>query len=467
MKRLYQDWKSAHRNVRLLQTIACLRSVCQGIAIVDVSLYLNALGFGGGAVGGMIALTLLVRLSLSAFARTINARLGAKKYLLAFELLTAVASLTLVFSTNAAVICTSLAVAGLGVGHSGSGGPAGPIERFWIAAHAKQQTDRAYGFHAAFGYIGLAVGCLLAGVPQFLQIAQNGASTYRAMFAVITALSLACAAIVYRLKGGERKSRGAGTVAASTDDRTTGRSSSAAALVNGLALALSGTMTSYWLRAKFGVSEAEIGIVMALSYAGAGITSIGGIWAAERFGTAKAIVGMQLAGVVTVALMPWSGSIYSAAILTALTTSLHMGSRSNRSAAAASKRRSRTSPEVSSAEELDLSGTDIAEPANERSSRKRRFMQTRWRALLLRLSIVLWPGAFGRMIEHGHWVLPFYVAAVIQLATTVWYASASASASMSPTELEASATTSTMDDRNAYCFYHTQIKLPTTIGGCF
>lgn len=376
----------------------------------------------------MIALTLLVRISLSMCARTINARLGAKRFLLSFELLTAAASILLVCSTNAAVICASLAVAGLGVGHSGSGGPAGPIERIWLASHAKQQTDRAYGFHAAFGYIGLAIGSLLAGVPQLLQIksADAVAGAYRPMFVVIAILSLLSAVIVYRLKGGERRTRGS----AAAEDRSAGRSSSAAALVNGLAMALSGTMTAYWLRAKFGVSEAEIGTVMALSYAGAGVTSITGIWAAERFGTAKAIVVMQLAGVLTVALMPWSGSFLIAAMLTVLSTSLHMGSRSNRSSAAANRRRLSPSPAASA---------EISRPT---SDRKQRPKVARWRAILLRFSIVLWPGAFGRMIEHGHWVLPFYAAAIIQLAATIWYASATAT----PTTSEGNALSDSSTD---------------------
>ncbi|EPZ40679.1 MFS transporter [Alicyclobacillus acidoterrestris] len=202
---------SSHPTVRRLQQAALLRNVCQGIAAVDVSLYLQSLGWHGLAIGGVLAASGVVRSILTVFAGELQQLLGSKRYILVYELLACIAALVLAITTNALAMCFAIGIAGFGRGHSGSGGPIAPIERAWLGAYARRSDERSahaiFGVHAAVGYVGMGVGALIAGLPSLLKLWVPSTESYHIVFALTTLTSLFCAWTIARVSGGQRKPR--------------------------------------------------------------------------------------------------------------------------------------------------------------------------------------------------------------------------------------------------------------------
>ncbi|MBW7461181.1 hypothetical protein K0U00_44715, partial [Paenibacillus sepulcri] len=111
-------WLGHHKTVQLLQLAGILRSLCQGIAVVNLSLYLKELGWTGGAIGALFAGTGLVRAVLTSFAGELNALLGPKRFMLLFEIMTAVSALILTVTSSSIALSAAVAAAGFGWGHT-------------------------------------------------------------------------------------------------------------------------------------------------------------------------------------------------------------------------------------------------------------------------------------------------------------------------------------------------------------
>ncbi|UQZ83476.1 Major Facilitator Superfamily protein [Paenibacillus konkukensis] len=405
MKRI-QTWLGTHRTARLLQTAAILRSMCQGIGVVALTLYLKELGWSGGAVGELLVAAGLFRAVMAAFAGELNALLGPKRYMLLWETVLAVSLLAITWTANPAALCCAAVASGFGRGHAGSGGPSAAVERKWLIACSGKAYSRALGVHAFAGYIGMGAGALLAALTPLWQHALPGAMQFRPLFAAAFALAAGCTLVIAAVAGGERKA--AAPAGARTPKRmgAPGADGTGAApakplsgfvhLLNGMAAVMATTLTSYWLSAKFGAAPEMISLVLAASYGGAAASALLNIRLAERVGTHRTVVCMQLGGIVFALLLPWSPSFGLAALLVAGCTTCNLGTRASRTDAAVQTR-------------------------TERGQTSAQLWLYRAKSLLLRFGILLWPGAFGHMIDRGHWALPFYIAAAVQLATTCWY----------------------------------------------
>ncbi|MBB6735692.1 hypothetical protein [Cohnella zeiphila] len=483
-------WLGPKRDPRLLQAITFLRSAGQGMALVDVSLYLKDLGWGGGAIGAVLAGAGLTRMLGMLFARQGNAYLGSKRFLLLFEALTAIAALAAAAASYPAVLAVALIAAGLGSGHSGSGGPAAPIERRWLAAYSRNGSNRLFHVNALLGSFGMGAGALLGCLPSWGLGSLQGADRFRPLFALIAFVSLLSVALTLCIQGGKRKaagdavSSGSGTAgrsarsgapaaaaansaeiagdapaSASPPQARAGRDGpkllalvgvSAAALaasavlrrsgfnqlslfvpiaafvcilaanavrllirsrssapderatedlkhlsnvLSGVVVTLTGTMTSYWFSSRFEASAGSIGVVMSLSYIAAGLLSLRGTSSARKPASVRSVLLMQFTAIAFLLAMPWAASFWLAACLEIGCTAFNLGTRGNRTAIM------------------------MEEPRRGPRSGFATFYY-----LLIRIGAVLWPGAFGRWVEAGEYVAPFYIAAGLQAASALLYA---------------------------------------------
>ncbi|NGQ94097.1 MFS transporter [Brevibacillus sp. SYP-B805] len=392
MKKI-REWLGPHKNVRLLQLASFMRHVCQGIAVVDVSLYLKDLGWSGGAIGGVWVGTGLFRTVMVSLAGPLHARLGAKHYMILFEMITAAAALIITLSRNDIALCSAIMAAGFGRGHAGSGGPVSPIERGWLAAYARRFGHHVFGVNSLLVYAGMGIGSILASLPPLWERWLPGAQQYRPLFAlmlIITLVNILVVLKVKRVNPDARLTDSPGTIQPTTaqqEERT-----GFVDLVNGIAVTLSTTMTSYWLSAKYAASSGMIGLVMAVSYLMAGEVSLANVSAAKRFGSATSVICMQAIGIVFALALPWAPWFWLAAVCNVGCVACNLGARGNRSIVMMDRR-----------------------------NRRKRTWQSRTVSFVLRLGTVLWPGAFGHMIEEGQFALPFTIAAAMQAGATFWY----------------------------------------------
>lgn len=473
-----------HRDVRLLLTAAFIRSAAQGIALVDMSLYLRSLGWNGGEIGGVLAAAGIVRTVLVLFAGRLNAKLGAKRYLLLFEILTAASAAVAAMAAQPAAIAAAMIAAGLGSGHSGSGGPAAPIERAWLAAHARRGSKPLVSIHARIGWFGMGAGAWLACLASLWGGEHPGPEGYRPVLLVLALLSAGCAVVLLRAKGGKRKpaaeqGRPANGLAAGQVREQTANGLSAGheakhadgepssssgagrrawlsaiccAVAVGLAFllrqaglkplslyvpiavfiaivafpflrqllkrkspkhdgrsleelkqlahmlgivsaTLTSTMTSYWFSAKFHVSPLWIGAIMGLSYMAAGGLTMLFENGSDRQGRVKAIIAMQQVSIVLLLILPWATSFRLAAAVEIACTACSLGTRGSR-----------------------------MEIRMEERGQGHRSLFSKIYYLIIRIGAVLWPGSFGRLVDEGQYVVPFYIAAALQAGSAYVYA---------------------------------------------
>ncbi len=106
-----------------------MRSVGQGALVVDFSLYLRALHWRAGAIGGVLGASLLLGAALTLLVGPLSDRLGRKTFLLVYEASQMLAAIMALFSSDARLLSAAAIIGGFGRGANGAAGPFGPVEQ--------------------------------------------------------------------------------------------------------------------------------------------------------------------------------------------------------------------------------------------------------------------------------------------------------------------------------------------------
>ncbi|PWW05138.1 MFS transporter [Paenibacillus cellulosilyticus] len=477
--------KDPRRVIRLLQAVTLLRSIGQGAALTITSLYLRELGWSGASIGAVIAASSLLRIVFALFGGALSARLGAKHSLLLFEVITLAASIVMVITSVPWLVAAAVTAAGLGSGHSGSGGPAAPIERAWLGAYVKDaaKAKALYGRNALYSYAGLGAGALLACIPDRLHGAFEGTASFRLLYAIVAIITAGCIVCIWRIQGGARKPsstayskpntsapqsdlsadtavskpdsaissdapvtarrnyiwrrsligltgltaiffllswlRHTGSTEAqlitpaalfvlliaaanyqvlrrpTTDQQAAYRSDQLRMLASSLSsvtATLTSTVTAYWFAERFGASSGVIGLVMGVSYLTAALLARITSGGTGREATLRTIISLQIVAILLLLVLPWVSAFWLAALIEIGCTACNLGTRGNRTALM----------------------------MEERGRRKRDFL-SRVNIIAVRLTAVLWPGAFVHFVDEGYYVPPFYFAAAMQLVSALLF----------------------------------------------
>jgi MFS family permease len=180
--------KDLHPTTRKLLYTRAFRSVGQGALIVDLALYLKALGWNGFHIGLVLSVGGLLGALLSLSVGIASDHLKRRPFLLAYESLVLICSILALLTSQAFVLTIVIIVAGFGRGGSGAAGPSSPVEQAWLAEEVQPtRRGRVYSMNRFFG---TGCGALLAMLPVFLNnwIEEGNASTaihsaaYRPLF---------------------------------------------------------------------------------------------------------------------------------------------------------------------------------------------------------------------------------------------------------------------------------------------
>lgn len=163
-------------------------------------------------------------------------------------------------------------------------------------------------------------------------------------------------------------------------------------LLNGLAVGFIGPMMAYWFAVRFGVSTTQIGVTLALSFVFTGISSLITGRLTDRFGMVRAVVFLQILGVLMMLVLPLMPSFALASVIYVARSALARGTQGARSALSTSLTRD-----------------------------NRRGFSVSMNALVMRLSSVVGPTASGYIFDLGWLSVPFYVAACLQLSSSILY----------------------------------------------
>src|SRR5579875_3743301 len=185
------------RTVLHLQTARTLRSISQGIAVVDLALYLKDLRWSAAAIGGVLSAAGLVGAVLLLFVGILSDKLGRKPFLMVYETMTALAALLMTFTANPVILTAVIVITGFGRGQNGAAGPFTPAEQAWLAAHVPRSSrGRVFSTNNALGFFGMALGAVLGGTTRFWIKIFPGALSFRPLFFLMFLFSIICAIVI-------------------------------------------------------------------------------------------------------------------------------------------------------------------------------------------------------------------------------------------------------------------------------
>jgi len=402
-------WRDLSPAAHGLMEIRALRSLAQGLFVVDFTLYLHAAGWGAAAIGALLTAEGLVGAALMLLVGVLSDRYGRRAFLLAYQ--------GLVFVGMAAVLAwpmpwtvAAVAVAlGLGRGANGAAGPFGPAEQAWLARTVPHHLRaRAFSLNNGATYVGMGIGSALAGTVVLFRHFLPGAHMYLPMFAlagviaVVNAIQLLTLPEVRTADAGPAAERGGAAPAAeapglpSPDLR---RAQNGALMrlmgvnaVNALAIGMVGPLIPYWFNARFGIGPDVIGSIYALSFVLTAAASVFTGDLATRFGTVPAVVLTRTVGVALMAALPILPTYPLAAGAYAVRSMANRGSAGARNALGVS-----------------IMGDE------------RRGLAASLNGLSMRLPSSLGPALGGWMFSMGNLELPFFLAAALQCAFLVLF----------------------------------------------
>ncbi|ULT57224.1 MFS transporter [Neobacillus drentensis] len=388
-----------HPVVKRLMLVNFVRSIGQGMMVVQLALYLDSLGWSTAGIGSVLAAGGLLGVVLAPFIGVYSDRLGRKPFVLISELVTAACALVGVLTTNPILLSIAITLSGFGKADAGSPSPSAPAEQAWLASFVPTaERGRVYSLNNALSFFGMGAGAVLAGAAaSFLK---TGVSPSRLLFCYILVASLITAYIILTIQGGEAES--------SQGDKKEGRRNeekkilqeenaavyklAAINILNGIAIGLTGPMMSYWFSAKFGASPAQIGSTLAVTFFTTGATSILQARLSHNHGTIRSIVFIRFIGSLLLILMPLLSSYALVSVIYILRTALNRGTQGAQQALSVSLTRNKRSGFASS---INL--------------------------FSMKLPTSIGPYITGYLFGLGSLSLPFYIASCLQLSFAYLY----------------------------------------------
>lgn len=400
---------------RLLILCRAVRSLGQGVLVVDFALYLSALHWTAVQMSGVYTGGLLLGAALTLMAGPVSDRFGRKPFLVWYGVSQVIAGAIALATTDPAWLGTAAVLGAFGRGANGAAGPFGPVEQAWLSDNLPDDAYGAvYSLNTAVGYVGMAAGAALAALPAVWAAWLPGALGYRPLFL----FGLAGALITLWLLPRMTEARvtvvvGARTPAAQEPARTrTGAAARPAGrpvgdwahqrgmlarlvginALNGLASGVIGPFMAYWFHLRYGAGAATIAPVIALGFVLASVASLWTAWLTRRVGTALAVVLTRLAGVALLAVLPFAPSYGVAAGCYVLRAAFNRGSAGARQAV----------------------GVKLVDPAH-------RGLAASLNAISMQIPRALGPVLGGVLLETNLLALPMLIAAALQAAYLTLY----------------------------------------------
>lgn len=328
-------------NVRCLLAARASRSVGQGATVATFSLYLHALGFSGPAIGLVLMAGLAFGSVLTLIIGPLSDRVSRRRLLIVYEVSALAAAIAAIVSPNEAVLIAAATLAGFGRGANGAAGPFAPVEQAWIAREVDgEDRRRALTLNATLGFLGMGAGAILVVLPPLFGQDYAELSTFRMLFTLPLAGSLASLALLAWARetppSGPAPARDAHAEA--HIKRAENRMISKLALtnaINGLAIGIVGPLIAYWFLRRYAQGPTAIGPALALSFVLGAAGSMLANRLSRRFGSVRSVIAMRIVGLALLIAVPFSPDFDLAAGLYAVRGAFNRGTAGVRQAVAA------------------------------------------------------------------------------------------------------------------------------------
>ncbi|MGH2512636.1 MAG: MFS transporter [Candidatus Limnocylindrales bacterium] len=386
--------------IRRLLAVRLLRSLAQGVLVVDFALYLQALGWSGTAIGLVLAGAGVANTAFTVIVGPLSDRIGRRRLLVAYQSIALVTAVVALLTAAPPLLVPAAILGGFGRGANGTAGGFSPAEQAWLA-EATPPVARAwiFGLNNALGFFGMGIGAALGASPALFATWLRGPLAYRPLFALAVVVALAGALILARTEEryrGHRRPSVEERAAALPVQRRENRLLLALSGINalgGAAVGLTGPLISYWFAVRFGLGPASIAPVLAISFLLTAVASVAAGRIAESTGVIRSVVVGRAIGLLCLLAIPFAPTYPLAAIAYTGRSIFTRGTAGPRQALVVGLvREQRRGLAVS------VSNASMQLPAS------------------------IGPAVAGSLIEAGQLDLPFYVASVLQALFLVGYA---------------------------------------------
>lgn len=366
--------------------------------VVNLALYLHALGWSTTAIGSVLAAGGLLGVILSPVIGIYSDRFGRKPFILFYEFLTAGCALVGIFIKDFPLLFLAITISGFGKADAGSPSPCAPAEQAWLATFIiSENRGKVYSLNNALSFFGMAAGAVMAGTAERWGGNLFEVTSYRLTFFIVFILYMATALIIFTTS--ERKTlHSRKEVTGNLEKEILSKENAAVFklaavnVLNGIAIGLTGPMMSYWFAARFGASTTQIGSTLALTFFATGVTSLFQAKLTRKHGTIQSIVFVRFIASMLLLLMPLLSSYILASVLYMIRTALNRGTQGAQQALSISLTRD-----------------------------KRRGFASSINSMSMRLPISVGPYISGYLFGLGSLAMPFYIASGLQVSFAYLY----------------------------------------------
>lgn len=395
MHRFHERWLDLAPATRRLLGARFWRSISQGTLVVDLALFLQALGWHGASIGLVLSAAGLSGAALNLLVGVTSDRSRRKPFLLTYELLTCACAILAMSSSNPIALSMAIILAGFGRGANGAAGPFAPAEQAWLAeAIAPESRGVVYSLNSALGFFGMAVGAMAAAVPPVLAPILGPAGSFRPLFGLVIFGNVLNFILLARTP---ERHRPLSPVHKRLREDPSRRLESGFLwrlvglnTFNGLAIGLTGPLMAYWFARRFQVGPAAIGPVLAGTFIVTGAAALAFGRMTQRVGLVRTVVWGRSAGVVMLILLPIMPLYALASLVYIIRSAFNRGT-------------------VGARQALVISAVED----------ERRGFAVSLNTLSMQLPQSLGPAAAGALIGAGWFATPFFIAAGLQ-AVYVW-----------------------------------------------
>jgi MFS family permease len=384
------------------------RSIGQGALVVDLALYLRALGWNSFHIGLILSFAGLFGSALSLAIGITSDYLHRKPFLIIYECMVFICSIAAFLTSQSVILTIVIIAAGFGRGAGGAAGPFSPVEQAWLAEEIPAvKRGLVYSLNTAFGFLGMGIGSLFAMLPAFLSSwigKGNSAATiqtiaYRPLFLIVACAAVVNLLLIFKAQEnyhGRKQKIASKEIHAEKRIRKQENKMLTGLVIlnsfNGLAIGLTGPLISFWFAIKFEVGPASIAPVMAAAFFTAGVSSLLTGKLSQKIGIVQSVVWARFFGLILLIMLPLAPFFWLASLIYLLRSAFNRGTAGARQALTIGLVRD-----------------------------ERRGLATSLNAVSMQLPRSAGPSIAGFLFNMGQLEFPFYAAALLQGIYLIMY----------------------------------------------
>ncbi len=297
------------KNTKYLLSIRFLRSIGQGLLVVDFALYLKACGYGAITIGLVYTFVSLFGAFGSLFIGVASDKTRRKPFLVVYTVALGFASIGMLFANNIYIIALLSALGTFGLGANGAAGPFSPAEQALLAEKIPpSKRGMVFSLNTALGFLGMSIGSILAMIFSIFTFTIKNFE-YKLLFVVICVLASISLFLLLKVEENYKPKFTQKTLDQQTQDINKKENLNLIKLIglnsiNGLAIGLKGPLIAYWFAVRFGVGAKFIAPVFSVTFLLSAILSFYTGKLSMRFGIVNSVFTQRLIGLLFLILLP-------------------------------------------------------------------------------------------------------------------------------------------------------------------